>query len=239
MLASTNHRDFNNAMNKAAATQGVMYSQPWELGVQDGAEFMNNSYHTVGKIFAQQLLQNPQESVLHDYRGNLSDLQKGLLQHMASTSTMHEFDKSLHACIRHNVMSNGAASLFCKHEQMLPQQARPSQPNLDHETLRNLMSASMPSPPPIVGEELQARSSAQTTSPLRAISPLRVTSPVQPLSPVQPTSPLRAVRQKDTTMTDAALPEPSPSPAKRLSLNRRNKNEANLTLMPKRKKAKN
>ena len=115
MLAATNHRDFNIAMNEAAGTQGVQFSQPWNLGVQNGTQFLNDSYDTVGKIYAQQLLHQPHESVLHDFRGELTDLQKALLQHMSSTTTMHDFDKALHACVRHNVMSSGASALFCKH----------------------------------------------------------------------------------------------------------------------------
>ena len=153
MLASTNHRDFNNAMNEAAGTQGVQYSHPWNLGVENGTEFLNNYYHDVGKVYALELLKQPQESVLHDFRGELSDLQKGLLQHMSRTTTMHEFDKAMHACVRHNVLSSGASALFCKHTPLAMKEH--SGPNSTEPSSLEAMVESIISESPLPSENVE------------------------------------------------------------------------------------
>lgn len=112
MYLAKSHRDFNTAMNASAGTSNVAYSAPWELGVTDGKTFMTHSYDTVGRNFAQQLLRNPQESLFHNYRGQLNDVQTALLQHLVKTATKTEFDAALLPCIKHGALNNAASHFF-------------------------------------------------------------------------------------------------------------------------------
>lgn len=120
MLAATNHREFNNAMNRAAQTNNVAYSAPWELGVTTGKQYLENAYDSVGRRYGEQLLHEPTESALHDYRGGLSNFQKALVQHLVATKNKQEFDEALYACTKNNVLSGGAAMLFAPHTEVAP-----------------------------------------------------------------------------------------------------------------------
>ena len=112
MYLAKSHRDFNTAMNASAGTSNVAYSAPWDFGVDDGKTFMTHSYDTVGRNFAQQLLRNPQESLFHNYRGQLNDVQTALLQHLVKTATKTEFDAALLPCIKHGALNNAASHFF-------------------------------------------------------------------------------------------------------------------------------
>ena len=112
MYLAKSYRDFNTAMNASAGTSNVAYSAPWDLGVTDGKTFMTHSYDTVGRNFAQQLLRNPQESLFHNYRGQLNDVQTALLQHLVKTATKTEFDAALLPCIKHGALNNAASHFF-------------------------------------------------------------------------------------------------------------------------------
>lgn len=112
MYLAKSHRDFNTAMNASAGTSNVAYSAPWELGVDNGKTFMTHSYDTVGRNFAQQLLRNPQESLFHNYRGQLNDVQTALLQHLVKTATKPEFDAALLPCVKHGALNNAASHFF-------------------------------------------------------------------------------------------------------------------------------
>ena len=232
MLASTNHRDFNRAMNNAARTNGIDYSPPWDLGVTSGKDFLHNSYDVVGRRYGQELLHNPKESVLHDYRGGLSNFQKALVQHLVQTTTKHDFDEALHACTRHNVMSGGAAVLFSPHVEVTPRvQPRVSVTRTTEDSLR----------------------SAMPIDPVESVAP-SIESPVMDqFKPTSPTEMLDAELKEthDTDDMDLNLDDdmdllkslneeeqPSASRTRLAPLGRRSGSQPALKLMPKRKKPK-
>jgi hypothetical protein len=107
-------------MNRAAQTNNVAYSAPWELGVTTGKQYLENAYDSVGRRYGEQLLHEPTESALHDYRGGLSNFQKALVQHLVATKNKQEFDEALYACTKNNVLSGGAAMLFAPHTEVAP-----------------------------------------------------------------------------------------------------------------------
>ena len=115
----SNHREFNEYMNKLANTQNVQYSPMWDLNVTSGEEYMNTNYHNVAKIYAKELLKNAVDSTFHDYNGKLSKIQKATLQHMARTTTIPEFEHALHLCMASRSMNGHANQLFSKKREPL------------------------------------------------------------------------------------------------------------------------
>ena len=115
----SNHREFNEYMNKLANTQNVQYSPMWDLNVTSGEEYMNTNYHNVAKIYAKELLKNTVDSTFHDYNGELSKIQKATLQHMARTTTIPEFEHVLHLCMASRSMNGHANQLFSKKREPL------------------------------------------------------------------------------------------------------------------------
>lgn len=196
-------------MNSAANTSGVMYSPPWDLGLKTGKEFLHDSYDAVGRRYAQELLQHPQESVLHDYRGDLSNFQKALLQHLIQTTTKHDFDQALNACARHNVVSSGAAALFAPHAEIAPK--------------NNVASNALSVP------EMMDHDDASVASALKE----RVTDSI-----IQPETDLNLDDDDDDLMNSLAEDTNSGTRSRLAPLGRRGASQPALKLMPKRKKPK-
>ena len=115
MFTSKSHGEFNDAFNDLACTRGVTYCGPWNLSVSNGREFMNQSYDTVGRIYASELLHNSAGGPLagaSEGHAHFTPMQRAALQHLAATTDSEAFDEALMACIKHGVLADSAASVF-------------------------------------------------------------------------------------------------------------------------------
>ena len=87
MFTSKSHGEFNDAFNDLACTRGVTYCGPWNLSVSNGREFMNQSYDTVGRIYASELLHNSAGGPLagaSEGHAHFTPMQRAALQQQAN-----------------------------------------------------------------------------------------------------------------------------------------------------------
>jgi len=117
MFTSKTHSEFNDAFNDLACTRGVTYCGPWNMSVRDGRQFLSESYDSVGRIYAGELLHNAAGASgplagASEGHAHFTPMQRATLQHLAATSGSEAFDEALMVCMKHGVLADSAASVF-------------------------------------------------------------------------------------------------------------------------------
>ena len=120
---ATNARAFNELMNEFAGTQGVVYAHQFGMYMQNGAEYMNEHYDSIGREYAAQLLDGHAKCtggcMSHvTNHADLSDTQRAYLSYMIDTPDKNTFKAAMQACLHRGAIPAVAEMVFSPHRRV-------------------------------------------------------------------------------------------------------------------------
>ena len=120
MFVSTNHLDFNNALNKFAGTNAVSYSAPWAMSTRTGRQYLSQNHDIAGRKFACSVLdkrvQLGSKLATENALEAPTPSQKTALLAMRDSKSQSEFNAALRLAVCTGALKPAAMSLFsCPH----------------------------------------------------------------------------------------------------------------------------